>query len=370
MKRHAIALLTLSHFCTDLNQGALPALLPFFIAQHHFSYAAAATLVLTANAASSLIQPLFGQVADLASVPWLMPMGIFLAGSGIALTGIAPNYETMLFAVALSGVGLAAFHPEAARMVNHIATHRRATGMSVFSVGGNAGFAIGPLLATTCLALFGLHGTLLLMIPGVLMAAGLASQLPRLESYVVKENKSRSTSASATFGDAWEPFTYLTSAVVCRSIIFFGLNTFIPLYWIAVLHQSKAAGSTALTVMLISGAIGTLVGGRLADRYGRPAVVMGGLGFLLPLLLTFVCLNNVSAATFFLVLIGFALFAPFSVMVVMGQEYLPNRVGVASGVTLGLAGSVGGLATPLLGWIADQYGIDTALKMRRCIMAV
>lgn len=361
MNRRSLALLTAGHFCTDLTQGALPALLPVLMVQHHFSYAAAAGLVLMITATSSLMQPLFGEFADRVTAPWLVPLGVCLSGAGLALVGVAPSYSTMLGAIAISGLGLAVFHPEGARLVNVTTADRRATGMSLFAVGGNAGFAVGPLLATIVVAGCGLSGTLLLFVPVALVAISLVRQLPQLGGKLKQQTDK--DLRTATQPDAWKPFACLTAIVVCRSIAFFGLNTFLPLYWITVLQQSKAAGSAALTVMLVSGAIGTLIGGRLADRYGRFAVVLAGVGLLLPLIPALLNTTDVRMATGLLVLIGVALFAPFSVMVVMGQEYLPNRVGVASGVTLGLAGSVGGLLTPVLGWVADDQGLHTALML-------
>src|SRR6266699_2211801 len=148
MDRRAIALLSAGHACVDLCQGAIPALLPALIVAQHLSYAAAAGLVFAANAASSVIQPLFGHFADRLNIPWLMPVGVLIAGSGLALTSVAPGYWFMALCMCISGIGIAAFHPEAARVTHYIAGSRKATGMSMFSVGGNIGFALGPLVLT------------------------------------------------------------------------------------------------------------------------------------------------------------------------------------------------------------------------------
>lgn len=360
MNRRLITLLTAGHFFTDLSQGAVPALLPFFVAERDFSYAAAAGVVFAATVASSVVQPLFGGFADRLSSPWLMPAGIFCSGLGLATAGISMDYWLVLLAVATSGVGVAAFHPEAARLVNRAAGEEQGTGMGVFAVGGNVGFAVGPLLATAFLVLFGLEGALLLLAPAALMALIVAVKLPRLTKQ--QPPGQRETNVVDVNGsDAWGPFGILTATVVCRSVVFFGLAAFLPLYWIEVLDQSEAAGGTALSILVAAGALGPLLGGRMADRYGHRVVVLGGLGVLTPLLLALVTVSNSGLATALLVPIGLALFAPFSVMVVMGQQYLPNHIGLASGVTLGLAVSVGGMATPLLGWIADRSGIYVAL---------
>ena len=358
-RKPSIALLSAAHLFDDLNQGVVPALLPFFIAERGFSIAAAAGLVLAANAASSVLQPIFGYLADRRSVPWLVPTGLLFAGLGVALAGLAPTYALVLCAVAVSGIGVAAFHPEAARQVHVLSGERRATAMSLFAVGGNLGFAVGPALATPIQIALGLRGTVLLVLPALAMAAVLFWDGRRKAS----GNPGRSgVSPEVHAGDRWAPFTRLTAAVICRAIVFSGLNVFIPLYWIRVFGLSKAAGAVALTVMLSAGVFGTLVGGWLADRFGRRVVVLGSLVALFPLLLGFVASSNATASLLLLVPIGLALYAPFSVMTVMGQEYLPGRVGTASGVTIGLAVTLGGLAAPVLGRIADLHGVRAAVS--------
>lgn len=362
MDRRSISLLTLGHVCIDICQGAVPAFLPFLIVERHLSYTAAAGLVLAANLVSSVVQPLFGQLADHHPAPWLLPAGLLVGGTGLALAGLAPTYWLIALAIALSGIGVAAFHPAAARLMNTAAGSKRATGMSIFSIGGTIGFALGPLLTTALLLAFGLGGATLLIVPEVAISIVLINFFPRFLS-LQKGGIQRKDTECTTQVDAWGPFALLTAAIVGRSIIFYGLNTFLPLYWIVVLHQSKAAGGFALTVMLLAGAIGTLIGGRMADLYGRRIVVITALSLLTPLMLIFVMFSTVNTvlALLLLIPIGAALFAPFSVMVVMGQEYLPSRVGTASGVTLGLAVTVGGISAPLFGRVADLYGIHTAL---------
>jgi FSR family fosmidomycin resistance protein-like MFS transporter len=355
MKRRAIALLAAAHLFDDVNQGVIPALIPFFVTERGFTIAAAAGLVLAANASSSVLQPLFGQLADRRSAPWLVPGGLLLAGIGVALTGLAPTYALTLAAAAASGIGVAAFHPEASRQVHAASGKRKAMAMSLFAVGGNLGFAFGPAIATPLQIALGLRGTILLAIPAVAMALTLA--LAGRWAAGPKED----AAASETPEDRWAPFARLTIAVACRAIVFAGLNVFIPLYWIRVFGMSKAAGGAALTVMLFAGVAGTLAGGWLADRFGRRVVVFASMVGLLPLLLAFVIASRPGLALAILVPIGVALSLPFSVMTVLGQEYLPGRVGTASGVTIGLAVTLGGLVAPLLGRFADVHGLRAAV---------
>ncbi len=360
LNHKAVALLSTAHGCVDLCQGAIPALLPTLMIQHHLTYTAAAGLIFATNITSSLIQPAFGYYADRTRALWLMPLGLFLAGGGLALASIVSSYWLIACCVGLCGIGIAIFHPEAARSMNVFAGKQKATGMSWFSLGGNIGFALGPLAITILLVWFGLKGMSVLLIPLILMTLILSfttkNNTYKGESKQVVERQTGQT-------DNWWGFARLTGVIVCRSIIFYGLNTFLPLYWISVLHQSQASGGTALSVLLFTGLIGTFLGGRLADRYGRRRVVLGAFSLLFPCLVLFVLLSPLSSLLAWILLapIGVTLFAPFSVMVVMGQEFLPNHIGTASGVTLGLAVTIGGITAPLLGRVADLYGLSFAL---------
>jgi FSR family fosmidomycin resistance protein-like MFS transporter len=366
MKRHYsryIYLLSAGHLFTDLNQGALPAILPFFMAKYHFSYAAVASLVLAANLASTIVQPFFGQFADRASKPWIMSIGVLLAGGGLAATGFLSDYRALFTAVMISGIGTAAFHPEAAKMANVVSGKQKGGGFSIFSFGSNIGFALGPIITTAAILLWGIKGISLLILPAVIMAAVIASQTGALQKIDASEKTLETVPGNEVEKDRWIPFSLLSIVLFGRSVIFYGLNTFLSLYWINVLQQSKSAGSTALSILFICGAMGTLFGGRLADRFGFNKIIRGGFILLLPMLLVFTLTKNVTVATLLLLPISLALFVPYSPMVVLGQEYLPNRRGLASGVTLGLAVSVGGLAAPMLGHFADSYGLLSAMRL-------
>ncbi len=355
----SVALLSAAHLCDDINQGVLPAMLPFFIAAYHLSYAAAAGLVLAQTLSSSIVQPLFGFFADRHSSPWLIPAGMTLAGLGVAGSGLAPTYSLIFLSIALSGFGISAFHPEAARRVRYLSGSRQATTMSLFTVGGMVGFALGPILITPTLMMLGTRGALVLTLPVLVMAIVLTSNLRRLAS--VEPADSGVEGRVMVEGDErWSDFIRLTTVVVLRSIAFFGLNTFLPLYWTANLHGTKAGGAMALTALAASVALGTLIGGRLADRYGRKTVIAWSLGAFVPLLLIFLN-SRIFVAAIMLLPIGIAVAAANSVVVVMGQDYLPTRVGLAAGVTLGLSMTIGGMLTPVLGTIADHYGLSTAM---------
>ena len=361
MKLRSLGILVFAHAACDLNQGAIPALLPFFIVQHHIGYAAAATIVFATNLVSTASQPIYGYIADRRSLPWLIPVALLCAGIGVSLTGVVPSFEMGVVVVGLSGLGVAAFHPEGARLISYVAGDKKATAMSIFAIGGQLGYAIGPLIATAILLLLGLRGSLLLFVIPATAAGLMVISLPGITAGIGSRGGRSRHQAVSEGRDAWAPFACLSVALLFRSIIFYGLNTFTPLFWIDVLHQSQAMGSTALSVLMISSIGGNLVGGRTADRFGYRAVaVTGYIGqmIFLPLL---ALAQSPTQAMMLLVPIGLASSAPTGPMVVLGQGYLPNRVGLASGVTLGLAFSFGGIMMPVLGSVADHYGLHTAI---------
>jgi FSR family fosmidomycin resistance protein-like MFS transporter len=166
-----------------------------------------------------------------------MPLGPALGGIGIALAGIAPTYALTFAAIVVSGIGVAAFHPEGSRFANYVSGARRASGMSLFSVGGNVGFALGPVLVTPLMLAFGLHGTAFVLIPTGLMAAVLVIERPRLVRFrtdVVAGRVQR-----GEHNEAWGPFAVLAGVIALRSFVYFGLVTFIPLYYVSVLHTAR-----------------------------------------------------------------------------------------------------------------------------------
>jgi FSR family fosmidomycin resistance protein-like MFS transporter len=359
MRRKLVFILALGHLCTDLNQGALPALLPYFIVLHHLSYAAAAGLVFAPNLVSSVLQPLFGWLADRFPISWLVPAGIIVAGLGVEATTVMPSYKLMMVACALSGLGLASFHPESARLVSYVSEAKKATAMSIFTVGGNAGFAVGPILTVLCITWLGVRGMALLLVPGLLIVA--IYYLNHREFRRADPAEAKGTSDAKRGKDAWVPFFFLTGASVCRSVVFFGINTFLAFYWIAQLHQTKEAGNTTLSAFIFIGAAGSVAGGTLADRFGRFRIVLISLVTAPFLLLAFLQIQQPILAMIVLAPLAVSLVASFSVMIVLGQQFLPNHRGVASGIMLGAAGSIGGVATPIFGRIADHHGTHAAL---------
>ncbi|WP_374283538.1 MFS transporter [Desulfovibrio sp.] len=368
MDKKKILLVSLGHLSCDINGGALPAILPFLRAAYDLSYQATGGLMFAYACLSSMIQPLFGLLSDRFSKPWFIPLGVLLAGCGLAAIGWMPGYWGIFAAIGLSGVGAALFHPEGARFANAVSGQNKGTGMSLFSIGGNGGFVLGPLLATACLGAFGLPGTTIFAVLAVLTAGTLVWSIARMGA-TKKTAAAGGKTAPATGAEGetpgennWREFLKLTVSIVTRSITFVGFNTFIPLYWVSAFGQSTATGAMALTFFCVCGVISNFFGGMLADKFGYRAVIRVVFALMPPVVAGFSLSSNLYAAWALLPLLGFVLYAPFSAQVVLGQQYLAKNIGFASGITLGLATSLGGVVAPLLGWIADHYGMAATFQ--------
>ena len=353
-----MAALSSGHLATDLAQGALPALLPFLKAEFGLSYTMAAALVLAATISSSIIQPAFGLWSDARGALWLLPAGVALAGVGMALASIAPTYPLVMLAVLASGIGVAAYHPEGSKFASYVSGRRRASGMAFFSVGGNVGFALGPLVASFAIVTlgFGLEGGVLIALPGLAVAAFMISSLGYLDGFAPSEERRAAVAAAPTQSRG---LALLLVVVGLRSVAHMGLFTFVPLYEIARGH-GEAHGARLLALFLLAGAVGTLFGGPLADRFGRRPVLLGSFVVATPLILVY-ALTSGLGAEIALVLAGAAVIGTFGVSLVMSQEYMPGRVGMASGLSIGMAIGLGGVAALSLGAVADAIDLETAV---------
>jgi FSR family fosmidomycin resistance protein-like MFS transporter len=343
------------HLGTDLASGALPALLPFLVARFDLSYTLAAMAMLASTVSSSVVQPLFGLWSDRRGAFWLLPGGVALAGIGIALAAAAPSYWLVLVLVVLSGLGIAAYHPEGSKFAAYVSGARRASGMSAFSVGGNLGFALGPVLATPLVLAFGLEGGLLLAVPCLAIAAVIVAEGRYLRGFAEAPERLRRAGGTDRLG----PLGLLLGVIAFRSLAWFGLVTFVPL-WEVSLGRSEAYGNHLLALMLLAGGLGTVVAGPAADRYGRRPVLIASLVATGPLTLVFVAVGGTLGAIA-LAGVGVCVIGTFGVTMVMSQEYLPRHIGVASGLSIGLSIGLGGIAAVALGALADTLDLRTAL---------
>jgi FSR family fosmidomycin resistance protein-like MFS transporter len=355
--RKGMTALSGGHFATDFASGSVPALLPFFTVKFDLNYTLTAVLMLAVLTSSSLMQPLFGLWSDRHGALWLLPAGIALAGAGIGLAAVAPSYGVLLLLVFCSGIGIAAFHPEGAKSAIFASGRKRASGMSLFNIGGNTGYALGPIVVTPLVLWLGLgKGGFLAAIPVVLFSFVVLAALP----YLSRQRRETEAGRSPVEGkDDVRAMVLLGCVIGLRSVAWFGLLTFVPL-WVVSLGNSTADGNRMLSLMLLSGAVGTLLLGPIADRVGLRRTLLVAQAALTPMILVFVLVGGpVGAAA--LMVVGICVVGTFGLTMVLSQMYLPRHVGMASGLSIGLAMGLGGLAAVALGGVADAVDLKTAL---------
>jgi FSR family fosmidomycin resistance protein-like MFS transporter len=343
------------HLSVDFASGAVPALLPFLTDEFDLSYTAAAALMLAVLVSSSLLQPLFGLWSDRRGAMWLLPGGVLLAGVGTGLGSIAQSYALVVVLFFAAGVGIAAYHPEGAKFAAYASGRKRASGMSYFNIGGNSGYALAPILITPLVIWIGLEGALLAMAPVLAYAVVMLRVLPALRRLA----PARSGRRVAVGEDDRRAMFLLTVVIALRSVAWFTLLAFVPL-WIVANGGTEGEGGRELALMLVSGAVGTLVLGPVADHVGLRRTLLVTQAVLPVLIVVFVAVGGV-VGTLALMLVGLSVVGTFGVTMVLGQLYLPRRVGMASGLTVGLAMGIGGVAAVILGAVADAIDLETAL---------
>ncbi len=356
-----LLLLTAGHFITDINTGALPAFLPFIKESLELSYTLTASIILVFNLTSSVIQPAFGYLSDRWSIRWFLPAGPFLASLGLALLGLAPSYTWILIFASLSGIGQASYHPEGFKTASLLSGEKKATVISFFHCGGNLGFAVGPILTTTFFTFMGLKGSLLFLIPGMVMIVIFLStsqwKVPQAPSF---SRHQKGTGPAA--GGAFFPMSLLILTVVLRAATRLGLLTFVPFYFIKVQQSDPMIVGKYLSIFLLAGTAGIVIGGPLADRFGYKRTTL--MSFAVSSLLLFLFYHTHGTLSLVLFsMAGMFIIMSNSVTMAIGQSLMPNNLGMASGLLLGFSMGIGGISTTILGWVADHWGIPAALQV-------
>lgn len=348
------------HCINDFGQGSLAALIPFFIANFGLNYYQSATIIFCNTVVASIAQPALGYVADRWRVPWFIPVGFSITLVSISAIALATSYEMILALSLIAGLGAALFHPEAALLVNRMQSNELGNAMGRFAVGGSAGFALGPLLAGG-VYVFGAHFlwvfTAIALI-GVLLYVYAFTGSAATD--VVGESKSSAKSTNTGAND-WVSFGKLFFVIASRSILFSVLSIFIPILYITVINGEASASSLALTVYFAMGAVLTYMGGALSDKLGFLKTVRLGNLIFLPSVLVFIFAPNIWGFFGAMIPMAFGIFSQYGPITVLGQKYLAKNAGFASGITLGLGITLGGLVAPYVGHLADIYDVQTAL---------
>jgi FSR family fosmidomycin resistance protein-like MFS transporter len=344
----------------DIFQGALPVVLPFLKDNLNLSYAMTGVILIVANVSSSVIQPFFGLLSDKKEKAFLLPLGAFLAGAGFCMIPLAHNFGLVLLLVVISGMGIALYHPEGLKTARFFTGEKMATGMSVFSVGGNVGLALGPIMALSIIYYRGFSSLTWMAVPPLLFVTAI---IVLRRAVAMPEPGTGSDPKEKTGGSraAYVAIIIIICAVIIRTWIMFGIITYIPFYYINYLKGSPVFAGKLVSIFLIGGAVGTLTGSPLADKWGHLfwlRLTMLSCSVLFP----FILWVQGFALFAVVILFGLILISSFSVTIVMGQNLFPNNLGVTSGLLVGLAIGAGGIGVTLLGVIADHFGVPAAMK--------
>jgi len=344
---------------TDIYMPVLPAILPILVANNGYSYLAAGLLVTAYNITSSFTQPVVGWLSDKKGLTISVSVSLFFSAFFIALMGLVQDYYLIMAFAVLAALGHACFHPTALSLVSRLCTpENRGTITSYFVVGGNLGYALGPVLAGALVWWLGLPGLALIIVPALVMVVVLKRLLPggiagAREDHVLAVAPHEEKTVS------YRPFAILMVASILRAWAVFAAITYLPLYLVAQ-GYSLVTATFIMTLMLLSGVAGQVAGGRISDRIGRKEFMVFGLVLAIPFFYLFFATTG-PVAILAILLFGFFLWSTFAVAVAMSHELLPGNVGLASGMMLGLAIGFGGLGVAINGMIADHYSLAAAL---------
>lgn len=336
----------------------LPAILPLLILNNGYSYLAASLLVTAYNMTSSCTQPLVGWLSDKKGFSVSISISLLVSAVFVALMGVAGNYYLIMLFAVIAALGHACFHPTALSLVNRLCIQEnRGRITSFFVVGGNFGYAIGPVLAGALVFWLGLPGLLFLVLPALVMVVALKYLLPGgiagacvSHARPVPQNDQKASR---------KPFVILMGASILRAWAVFAAITFLPTFLVTRGYDLVTA-SLIMTMMLLAGVAGQVMGGYVSDRIGRKEFMIFGLAGALPFFYLFFASSGI-VSVITLLIFGFFLWSTFAVAVAMSHELLPHNVGFASGMMLGLAIGFGGLGVAVNGMLADHYSLEAAL---------
>ena len=348
------------HCINDFGQGSLAALIPFFITNFGLNYYQSASIIFCNTVVASVAQPILGYVADRWRVPWFIPVGFTVTLVSISAIALASSYEMILALSLIAGIGAALFHPEAALLVNRTQSNELGNAMGRFAVGGSAGFALGPLLAGGVYVFGGQFLWLFTAIALIGVLLYVYAFTGSAATDVIGESKSSAKSTNTGAND-WVSFGKLFFVIASRSILFSVLSIFIPILYITVINGEASASSLALTMYFAMGAVLTYMGGALSDKLGFLKTVRLGNLIFLPSVLVFIFVPNIWGFFGAMIPMAFGVFSQYGPITVLGQKYLAKNAGFASGITLGLGITLGGLVAPYVGHLADIYDVQTAL---------
>ena len=359
--------LAIGHMVTDLQSGALPIVLPHLKELFALSYSQLASIVLLQNIMSSVIQPAFGYLTDKKSLPTFLPICAAMAGAGFAFVGWVKSYELLLLTVIFISLASATYHPQASKTVNFLSdTTNKGRNMGIFSLGGNAGMAVGSIMMTLLLGLpGGLHNTMYFVLPGLIVFALMHSCMPIYKEVNLRHIQQQSQASKRESEKSMPYFGLflLLFYIFMRSSIHSGISTYLPLFFMNFRGFDSVFASSLVSGFLLGGVGGTLVGAELNDKLGPRKIMLGSIIFSIPAIGVITIVESPVLAMVAVVSAGFFIIGSFATTIVLAQSLMPNNVGMASGLTIGFSVGLGGFGVTILGILADTYGLPFTMNI-------
>jgi MFS transporter, FSR family, fosmidomycin resistance protein len=358
---NVLGAISFSHFLNDMMQSLIISIYPLLKGEFHLSFAQIGAITLTYQICASLLQPLIGVYTDKHPQPYSLSAGMCFTFVGMLILAFAPNYMSVLAAAALIGAGSSIFHPESSRIARLASGGQHGLAQSIFQVGGNAGSAMGPLLAAWIiipqgqgsLAWFGIAALVAIV---VLARVGAWYKSQHIDRPRTVPHRAAAATLLSRRKIGWSVFI-LVVLIFSKFFYTASISSYYAFFLIEKFHISVRSAQIHLFIFLLAMALGTLFGGPLGDRIGRKRVIWVSILGTAPftLILPYVDLMWVSILTF---IIGLILSSAFSAIVVFAQELMPGNVGAVSGLFFGFAFGIGGIGAAALGSLADRHGIE------------
>ena len=357
LKNRALMTLALGHFSVDMYYGIIPVLYPLFTDKFDLSLSRVGFISLAYSGASSMSQPFFGHLADRRGTRFI-GLALIWTAATYSFLGLAPTFETLLIIAALSGLGSGLYHPLGALNARAVIEDRsRNASMSIYVTGGTLGVASGPLIGALLTHYFGLHGTILMIIPGGTIAVLMLVQMKTISQRVARH----ATSGREAHGQI--PARALATVIgmmALRSWTISGLQNYVPT-WYKDLGYSSLYYGALITTLLLCTALGAVGSGTLADLHGRRSLIIVSAALSVPTILVFAQFPG-NLAFIWIGLIGLLAASTLPLLLVIAQELLSGRAGMATGLVLGLGFAFAAVGVPVTGAVADHWGIQNAMR--------
>ncbi len=356
---HILAAVSLCHLLNDMTQSLLPSIYPILKSSFHLNFGQIGLITLVYQIVASLLQPFIGLYTDRRPMPYALAAGMCFTLAGILLLASATTFEWLLFAAAVVGTGSAIFHPESSRIARIASGGQHGFAQSFFQVGGNAGSAIGPLLAALIVLPLGLHGIAWFAIAAIAGIAVLLGVGRWRSHHLARASKGRAhveQGPNLSRGSVARAIAVLAALVFSKYFYLASMTGYFTFYLISRFHVSVRSSQLHLFIFLGAAALGTFMGGPIGDRIGPRYVIWGSILGVLPFTLM-LPYANLFWTGILSAIIGFVIASAFSAIVVYAQELMPGRVGLVSGIFFGLAFGMGGIGAAVLGRLADMTSI-------------